>query len=62
MNTGEPCCIPFSQYGKEKDVAGHSWPAYYIVCSACGQPDDCGDCDHTPLSDTEAKVILGDDT
>jgi hypothetical protein len=19
-------------------------------CSVCGQPDNCGDCDHTPLS------------
>lgn len=54
----EQCCIEFAEYGKEQDIAGHIWPADYIVCSICGQPDNCGDCDHTPLSDTEAEQIL----
>lgn len=53
-------CIPFKDYGKETDVAGHIWPADYLVCSVCGQPDSCGDCDHTPLTDDEAKSLLGE--
>jgi len=23
------------------------------LCPECGQPDNCGDCDHTPLTDEE---------
>lgn len=31
-------------------------------CPECGQPDNCGECDHTPLSDEEANRLLGIDT
>ena len=27
-------------------------------CSVCGQPDNCGDCDHTPLSLDEESFLL----
>lgn len=26
-------------------------------CPVCGQPDNCGDCDHTPLTDEEAEML-----
>ena len=28
-------------------------------CDECGQPDNCGDCDHEPLSPTEVQALLG---
>jgi len=28
-------------------------------CPECGQPDNCGDCDHKPLDPTEVQVLLG---
>ena len=30
-------------------------------CKICGQPDNCGDCNHYPLSDYEANDLLGID-
>jgi len=27
------------------------------VCPVCGQPDNCGDCDHTQLSEKEIKIL-----
>lgn len=30
------------------------------LCPECGQPDNCGDCNHEPLSD-EDYVLLNND-
>jgi hypothetical protein len=27
------------------------------TCSTCGQPDNCGDCNHTPLATCPAKTM-----
>jgi hypothetical protein len=27
------------------------------LCPECGQPDNCGDCDHAPLTDEEAASL-----
>lgn len=27
-------------------------------CQVCGQPDNCGDCDHTPLPADQAALLL----
>lgn len=27
------------------------------LCPTCGQPDNCGDCDHTEMSEEEAKTL-----
>ena len=49
---------------------GQSWDVFYAgiilralrtaneLCEVCGQPDNCGDCDHTPLTDAD-RVTLG---
>lgn len=29
------------------------------TCPECGQPDNCGDCDHTPLSPDELESLKG---
>lgn len=29
------------------------------LCSVCGQPDNCGDCDHNPLSPDQVKLLKG---
>lgn len=43
------------------DIYGHEWPDGYEVCSECGQPDNCGDCNHQPLSDEDRAELLGDE-
>jgi hypothetical protein len=46
----EKRCIAFRLYlaehpeAKCADRFGRSWPALTVVCSECGQPDNCGDC------------------
>lgn len=59
-NGEEQACIPFAKYGNT-DLFGRVWPAEYIVCSFCGQPDDCGDCNHNKLPDSEVQEILAAD-
>lgn len=29
------------------------------LCPECGQPDNCGDCNHQPLTDTEVRQLGG---
>lgn len=29
------------------------------LCFVCGQPDNCGDCDHKPMSDDQIKELGG---
>ena len=31
------------------------------LCPDCGQPDSCGDCDHSPLSQEEIEFLKGID-
>jgi hypothetical protein len=42
----------------KKDKYGRKWPAYYELCPECGQPDNCGDCNHERLSDQECYVLI----
>lgn len=40
------------------DRFGRQWrllPAE--LCPTCGQPDNCGDCSHDPLSELQAKEL-----
>lgn len=41
-----------------EDALGNLWPVSTVGCNECGQPDNCGDCDHTPLA-AEEVVELG---
>lgn len=50
--------ICFERYGK-KDKFGRVWNPHTLVCSGCGQPDDCGDCNHKPLSIEDVKALGG---
>ena len=36
-----------------------SWPEHYDLCPECGQPDNCGDCNHQPLTPTEVAWLGG---
>lgn len=47
-------------YGMVTDRFGRDWGvrAWSETCMECGQPDNCGDCNHQPLSDHQA-VLLG---
>lgn len=29
-------------------------------CPECGQPDNCGDCNHEPLTEADIQLLLGD--
>lgn len=42
------------------DSFGRRWPATTILesCSTCGQPDNCGECNHEPLT-MEDVLLLG---
>jgi hypothetical protein len=35
------------------------YPVGTVLCPVCGQPDNCGDCDHTPLSPDEIAELGG---
>lgn len=41
------------------DVFGNAWPTDYEVCSTCGQPDNCGDCNHKELTTQEVRFLGG---
>lgn len=43
----------------KKDNYGVDWPIDFICCPVCGQPDDCGDCNHKPYTKEEVKMIRG---
>lgn len=40
------------------DSFGRRWPESYELCDDCGQPDNCGECTHVPLSDGDVAVLL----
>lgn len=42
------------RYGREWDLPANE------LCPECGQPDNVGDCDHTPLSDKDAQTLAGE--
>jgi hypothetical protein len=44
------------------DKYGNRWPDApdFEFCPECGQPDNSGDCDHTPLSPEDVKTLGGD--
>jgi hypothetical protein len=44
------------------DNYGVSWelPASEL-CPECGQPDNCGDCNHEPLTADDVRELKGDD-
>ncbi len=31
------------------------------LCPECGQPDNCGECNHEPYTDDEAATLRGED-
>ena len=35
------------------------WGEHGELCPECGQPDNCGDCDHTPLPHDEVIELGG---
>ena len=40
------------------DRYGRLWDLPAIeLCPECGQPDNCGDCQHGPLSDADARLL-----
>lgn len=40
------------------DRYGHVWLLPLSeLCPECKQPDNCGDCNHEPLSDQEAEAL-----
>ena len=42
------------------DKFGRTWDLPAIeLCSTCGQPDNCGDCNHQPLSDADVLKLRG---
>lgn len=45
----------------DPDIYGRSWPdlAEDERCRRCGQPDNCGDCNHAPLTDAEVLLLGG---
>lgn len=47
--------------GPEPDAYGRTWPQVPDAerCRTCGQPDNCGDCNHTPLTDAEVVQLGG---
>jgi hypothetical protein len=41
------------------DIYGRKWPyPEGELCPVCGQPDSCGDCNHTMLTNKEVQDIL----
>lgn len=56
----EVSIIPFNQYGSS-DKFGRVWHAHTLVCSACGQPDSCGDCNHKRLKNVEVRLLQQED-
>lgn len=43
--------------GPEQVPAARALEAEKERCPVCGQPDNCGDCNHTPLSPEERATI-----
>ncbi len=45
-----------------KDKYGNLWPDApdFEFCPECGQPDNCGDCTHEPLSPDDVEELGGD--
>ena len=42
------------------DIYGRAWNLPLIeLCNDCGQPDNCGDCNHEPLTDTDYETLDG---
>lgn len=40
------------------DSYGRAWEyAIGEFCPVCGQPDNCGDCQHGPLSEEQARLL-----
>lgn len=47
----EKCGDCIDRYGRAWDLPANE------RCPECGQPDNCGDCTHEPLSDEDAEVL-----
>lgn len=44
------------------DIFGRRWNlSDEELCSECGQPDNCGDCSHRPLSDEDFILLNSDE-
>jgi hypothetical protein len=43
------------------DRWGRNWPSEMELCPDCGQPDNCGDCDHTRISDEDRLTLIHGD-
>ncbi len=40
------------------DIYGRTWHLpEFELCSVCGQPDNCSDCNHKELTSAEAKEL-----
>lgn len=40
------------------DIYGRKWNLPDVeLCPECGQPDNCGDCTHEPLTDADAALL-----
>lgn len=39
------------------DRYGRVWPPGAEVCPECGQPDNCGDCNHARINDEQALEL-----
>lgn len=52
---------PVPRVPPRPDWFGRSWPDLDDhddeLCSTCGQPDNCGDCNHMPLTEAEARSL-----
>lgn len=49
----------WSEQGRPADRYGRVWPANYELCGECGQPDNCGDCNHAPLAPDQVRELGG---
>ena len=45
--------------GWKYDRFGNRWPGDFVVCPECGQPDNCGDCNHAPCTPEQILEMGG---
>jgi hypothetical protein len=44
-----------------EDIYGVEWNLpVEEICPTCGQPDNCGDCEHGRLSASQVSILKGD--
>lgn len=44
-----------------RDIWGRPYPDGFELCRVCGQPDNCGDCNHERCTDAQYFEMIGAD-